>query len=170
MTVLPTKSAYPQREGHKPVRRSPPGGTVAKSPLSLERGGGGLLSSPHGSSPLAIPLLPSRLFERELIYRDTRLVNWSCALKSAISDIEVEHQDLEGRTLFAVPGDDHTDTPLTDTTDGTGPPPVPCHPREPSDFKLCPLALMIDRPSAGLSVGRSVLSSQAKPGGEVTDD
>jgi valyl-tRNA synthetase len=30
-----------------------------------------------------------RLHERQVIYRSTRLVNWSCALRSAISDIEV---------------------------------------------------------------------------------
>lgn len=30
-----------------------------------------------------------RFHESGLIYRDTRLGNWSCALKSAISDIEV---------------------------------------------------------------------------------
>ena len=30
-----------------------------------------------------------RLHEDKLIYRDNRLVNWSCTLKSAISEIEV---------------------------------------------------------------------------------
>lgn len=30
-----------------------------------------------------------RLHEKNLIYRSTRLVNWSCTLNSAISDIEV---------------------------------------------------------------------------------
>jgi valyl-tRNA synthetase len=30
-----------------------------------------------------------RMHEKKLIYRSTQLVNWSCALKSAISDIEV---------------------------------------------------------------------------------
>jgi valyl-tRNA synthetase len=29
------------------------------------------------------------MHEKKLIYRSTRLVNWSCSLKSAISDIEV---------------------------------------------------------------------------------
>lgn len=38
-----------------------------------------------------------------LLYRDTRLVNWSCALKSAISDIEVDHRDLEGRDFLSIP-------------------------------------------------------------------
>ena len=45
-----------------------------------------------------------RLFERGLIYRANRLVNWSTILKTAISDIEVEHIDLEKRTLVEVPG------------------------------------------------------------------
>jgi len=31
-----------------------------------------------------------RMHEKKLIYRSTRLVNWSCTLKSAISDIEVK--------------------------------------------------------------------------------
>lgn len=44
-----------------------------------------------------------RFYEDGLLYRDTRLVNWSCSLKSAISDIEVDFLDLEGRTFLAVP-------------------------------------------------------------------
>jgi valyl-tRNA synthetase len=43
-------------------------------------------------------------FHRDgLIYRDTRLINWSCALESALSDIEVDFLDLEGRTFLPVP-------------------------------------------------------------------
>jgi len=45
-----------------------------------------------------------RLFEMNLIYRANRLVNWSTTLKTAISDIEVEHIDIEKRTLLEVPG------------------------------------------------------------------
>jgi len=44
----------------------------------------------------------NRFHERGLLYRANRLGNWSCALKSAISDIEVEHIDLEGRTFLDV--------------------------------------------------------------------
>ena len=44
------------------------------------------------------------LFDRGLIYRRNRLVNWSCALKSAISDIEVDKIEIPGRTLLSVPG------------------------------------------------------------------
>ncbi|KAF8936381.1 hypothetical protein BGZ47_009534 [Haplosporangium gracile] len=45
-----------------------------------------------------------QLFEDGLVYRDTRLVNWCCALETVISDIEVEHEDIEGRTMLNVPG------------------------------------------------------------------
>ena len=40
--------------------------------------------------------------ERGLMYRANRLGNWSCALKSAISDIEVDYIELEGRTFLEV--------------------------------------------------------------------
>lgn len=46
------------------------------------------------------------MFEKGLIYRANRLVHWSCALKTAISDIEVEYTDIEGKTLVEVPGYD----------------------------------------------------------------
>nr|XP_048674356.1 valine--tRNA ligase, mitochondrial isoform X2 [Caretta caretta] len=45
-----------------------------------------------------------RLHEDGLVYREQRLVNWSCALHSAISDVEVETRQLRGRTLLPVPG------------------------------------------------------------------
>lgn len=47
-----------------------------------------------------------RLFERGLIYRDKSLINWSCALESAISDIEVENLEITGTTQIAVPNYD----------------------------------------------------------------
>ncbi len=47
-----------------------------------------------------------KFHEDGLLYRDTRLVNWSCALRSAISDIEVDYEDLEGRTFLPMPGHD----------------------------------------------------------------
>mmetsp|Transcript_56278 Transcript_56278/g.136426 ORF Transcript_56278/g.136426 Transcript_56278/m.136426 type:complete len:1085 (-) Transcript_56278:2657-5911(-) len=40
--------------------------------------------------------------ERGLLYRSDRLGNWSCALKSAISDIEVDTLELTGRTFVEV--------------------------------------------------------------------
>lgn len=36
------------------------------------------------------------LYEKDLIYRGNRLVNWSPALESAISDLEVEFQEVKG--------------------------------------------------------------------------
>ncbi|XP_069032090.1 valine--tRNA ligase, mitochondrial [Embiotoca jacksoni] len=45
-----------------------------------------------------------RLCDSGLIYRSEGLVNWSCALESAISDIEVDSKELSGPTLLSVPG------------------------------------------------------------------
>ncbi|XP_077260883.1 valyl-tRNA synthetase [Temnothorax americanus] len=45
-----------------------------------------------------------RLHDEGIIYRSNRLVNWSCALKSAISDIEVDKVELSGPTLLSIPG------------------------------------------------------------------
>jgi valyl-tRNA synthetase len=44
----------------------------------------------------------NQFHEAGLLYRAERLGNWSCALKSAISDIEVDYIDLEGRTFLDV--------------------------------------------------------------------
>ena len=44
----------------------------------------------------------NKFHEAGLLYRAERLGNWSCALKSAISDIEVDYVDLEGRTFLEV--------------------------------------------------------------------
>ncbi|XP_061597128.1 valine--tRNA ligase, mitochondrial [Cololabis saira] len=45
-----------------------------------------------------------QLCDSGLIYRAESLVNWSCALQSAISDIEVDSKELSGRTMLFVPG------------------------------------------------------------------
>jgi valyl-tRNA synthetase len=37
-----------------------------------------------------------RLYEDGLIYRGRRLINWCCRCGTALSDIEVEHQDVKG--------------------------------------------------------------------------
>ena len=47
-----------------------------------------------------------RLFEKGLIYRDSSLINWSCSLESAISDVEVENLEIHGKTEVAVPNYD----------------------------------------------------------------
>lgn len=45
-----------------------------------------------------------RFADKGLIYRANRLVNWSCQLRTAISDIEVDFVDLQQPTKFRVPG------------------------------------------------------------------
>ena len=45
-----------------------------------------------------------KLNEDGLMYRATRLVNWCCALQSAISDLEVEFEDVLPETKTTVPG------------------------------------------------------------------
>lgn len=45
-----------------------------------------------------------KLYNDGLIYRDNRLVNWDCILKTAVSDIEVDYIDVPKRTLLNVPG------------------------------------------------------------------
>ncbi|KAG4070243.1 hypothetical protein HA402_003933 [Bradysia odoriphaga] len=47
-----------------------------------------------------------RLHEDGSIYRSSRLVNWSCTLRSAISDIEVDKIEIPGRTFLSIPGYD----------------------------------------------------------------
>ena len=41
-----------------------------------------------------------KLFEDGLIYRDLRLINWCPRCHTALSDLEVEHEELEGRLTF----------------------------------------------------------------------
>ncbi|XP_051129564.1 valine--tRNA ligase, mitochondrial 1 [Andrographis paniculata] len=50
-----------------------------------------------------------RLHKQGLIYRDLRLVNWDCVLRTAISDIEVDYIEIKERTPLRVPG---YDTPV----------------------------------------------------------
>lgn len=45
-----------------------------------------------------------RLCDSGMIYRSEALINWSCALQSAISDIEVDSKELSGRSMLPVPG------------------------------------------------------------------
>jgi valyl-tRNA synthetase len=47
-----------------------------------------------------------RLFEDGTIYRANRLVNWCTKLKTALSNLEVDNKELEGRTLLSVPDHD----------------------------------------------------------------
>lgn len=45
-----------------------------------------------------------QMHEKGLIYRDNRLVNWCCKLKTAVSDIEVDYIDVPKRMGVHVPG------------------------------------------------------------------
>ncbi|KAI9835709.1 MAG: hypothetical protein M1819_001886 [Sarea resinae] len=45
-----------------------------------------------------------KLHEEGIIYRADRLVNWCVQLNTAISNLEVDNKELEGRTLLDVPG------------------------------------------------------------------
>lgn len=47
-----------------------------------------------------------RLHDEGVIYRASRLVNWSVKLNTAISNLEVENKDVKSRTLLSVPGYD----------------------------------------------------------------
>jgi len=41
-----------------------------------------------------------RLYEECLIYRDNRLINWCPRCHTALSDLEVEHEELEGKLAY----------------------------------------------------------------------
>eukprot|EP00929_Paragymnodinium_shiwhaense_P029776 TRINITY_DN16_c0_g1_i1.p1 TRINITY_DN16_c0_g1~~TRINITY_DN16_c0_g1_i1.p1 ORF type:complete len:1066 (-),score=392.32 TRINITY_DN16_c0_g1_i1:117-3314(-) len=45
-----------------------------------------------------------RFHDQGLIYRDNRLVNWCPHLRTALSDLEVDHEDIAGKTLLEIPG------------------------------------------------------------------
>ena len=48
-----------------------------------------------------------RLFEDGTLYRSERLVNWSVALQTTLSNLEVVNKDIPGRTQLKVPGYDN---------------------------------------------------------------
>lgn len=45
-----------------------------------------------------------RFYEQGKMFRDVRLVNWSSFLRTALSDLEVEYEDVAKRTLLPIPG------------------------------------------------------------------
>ncbi len=47
----------------------------------------------------AVQTIFKRLYDAGLIYRAERLVNWSPALETAISDVEVKYEDVEGELV-----------------------------------------------------------------------
>jgi valyl-tRNA synthetase len=44
-----------------------------------------------------------QLHDRGILYRAERIVHWCCALKTAISDVEIEELELDGPTMLSVP-------------------------------------------------------------------
>jgi valyl-tRNA synthetase len=40
------------------------------------------------------------LYRADLIYKDKRLVNWDCQLQTAVSDLEVEQKEVDGRLWY----------------------------------------------------------------------
>ncbi len=57
-----------------------------------------------------------RLYEQGLIYRGPRLVNWSPGLQTAVSDLEVEREDEEGKLYyFSYPLEDGGFIPVSTT-------------------------------------------------------
>lgn len=58
----------------------------------------------------AVQLVFIKLYEQGLIYRGPRLVNWSPGLQTAVSDLEVEREEEDGKMYFfkyPVEGGDH---------------------------------------------------------------
>ncbi|MER7015684.1 valine--tRNA ligase [Saccharopolyspora sp. NPDC000359] len=53
----------------------------------------------------AVQTIFKKLYDDGLIYRAERLVNWSPALRSTISDIEVEHREVDGELVSMRYGD-----------------------------------------------------------------
>ena len=47
-----------------------------------------------------------QLHEEGIIYRENRLVNWCTALGTSLSNLEVDNEEIERRTLLSVPGYD----------------------------------------------------------------
>ena len=45
-----------------------------------------------------------RFYENGKIKRETRLINWCPHLRTALSDLEVDHEEIEKRTLLNIPG------------------------------------------------------------------
>ena len=53
----------------------------------------------------AVVTIFKRLYDDGLIYRAERMVNWSPEMRSVLSDIEVEHHDVEGELVSIRYGD-----------------------------------------------------------------
>ncbi len=76
-----------------------------------------------------------RLYEKGLIYRGPRLINWSPGLKTAVSDLEVEYNEEEGKLYFfkyRIAGSDDDFIPVATTRPETilGDTAVAVHPED----------------------------------------
>ncbi|MFC4942284.1 valine--tRNA ligase [Pseudonocardia sp. GCM10023141] len=56
-------------------------------------------------SNLAVRTIFKSLFDEGLIYRAERMVNWSPAMRSVLSDVEVDHKEVEGELVSMRYGD-----------------------------------------------------------------
>lgn len=45
-----------------------------------------------------------RMYDKGIVFRANRLVNWSVKLQTAISDLEVDHMEIDKKTKLTVPG------------------------------------------------------------------
>jgi valyl-tRNA synthetase len=77
-----------------------------------------------------------RLYEKGLIYRGLRLINWSPGLKTAVSDLEVEYHEEQGKLYYfkylIVGGSDNDYIPVATTRPETilGDSAVAVHPKD----------------------------------------
>ncbi len=80
----------------------------------------------------AVQTMFKRLYDDGLIYRAERLVNWSPDMRSAISDIEVEYQEVEGElvTMRYGDGDRSLDVATTRVETMLGDTAVAVHPED----------------------------------------
>ncbi len=81
----------------------------------------------------AVPTIFKKLYDADLIYRAERIINWCTRCLTALSDIEVEHSDVEGEFVSVRYGDGEqqitvaTTRPETMLGDGA----VAVHPDDP---------------------------------------
>jgi valyl-tRNA synthetase len=121
-----------------------------------------------------------RLHERGYIYRDRRLVNWSWPLQTAISDLEVEHRDVDDvlyHVRYDVEGGGEvviaTVRPLTILADTA----IAVHPGDPRWSHLIgrtAVVPMVDRPvpiigDERVEIGFGTGALKVTPGHDPTD-
>ena len=79
-------------------RRSRAARSPASSAASARPATGRTSASPWTSGyQRAVTHVFVELYKRGLIYRDKRLVNWDPKFQTAISDLEVETRDVQGK-------------------------------------------------------------------------